>query len=422
VSETISSTIEDVSARKVLDSRGNWTIEVDVVTASGFGRCTAPSGASTGKFEALSYPEGGVDKAVSKVQEVIAQEIVGMNAEEQEEIDSALRDVDGTENFSNIGGNTAVAVSLAVAKAAASSRDISLFKYLGGDSNALPYPLGNVIGGGAHASNATDIQEFLVIPIGASDVQQALWTNSEVHRRVKDELSARGKAIGLGKGDEGAWAPSIGDEEALEVLSKVTAEVGDELGVEISLGVDVASSEMWDQGKGRYVYKREGVERTKEEQVEHILELIERYDLYYVEDPLEEEDFQGFAELTKGSKALICGDDLYVTNIKRIGKGVKAGSSRAVLIKPNQIGTLTDTFKAINLANKNSLATVFSHRSGETVDDTIAHLAVAFGCPIIKTGVVGGERVAKLNELIRIEEELERRARMAHLPLLGGNK
>ncbi len=388
-----------------------------MVTPSGFGRCAAPSGASTGKFEVQSYPEGGVDEAVRKVQETVAPEIVGMNAEEQEAIDSVLKDVDGTDNFSNIGGNTAVAVSLAVAKAAASSRGISLFRYLGGNSDALPYPLGNIIGGGAHASNATDIQEFLVIPTGASDIRQALWTNSEVHRRVKDELSARGNTNSLGKGDEGAWAPSIGDEKALDVLARVTAEVGDELGIETRLGVDVASSEMWDPDRKRYVYQREGVERTREEQVEHILGLIEMYDLYYVEDPLEEGDFKGFAEVTKCSKPLICGDDLYVTNIKRIEKGVKAGSSRAVLIKPNQIGTLTDTFKAINVANKNSLATVFSHRSGETSDDTIAHLAVAFGCPIIKTGVVGGERVVKLNELIRIEEELGRRARMAPLPL-----
>jgi len=388
---------------------------VDVVTARGFGRCAAPSGASTGKFEAVSYPEGSVDKAIRGVKESIAPEIVGMDAEEQELIDSALRSLDGTENFSNIGGNTAVAVSLAVAKAAASSQGAPLFKYLGGDSAYLPHPLGNVIGGGAHASNATDIQEFLVIPIGASNVQQALWTNSVVHKRVKDELLGLGTGS-LGKGDEGAWAPSIGDEEAFEVLSRVTAEVGDELGVEILLGVDVASSEMWDPQKRRYVYQREGVERTREEQVEHILGLIERYKLYYVEDPLEEEDFQGFAELTKGSKALICGDDLYATNIKRIEKGIKAGSSRAVLIKPNQIGTLTDTFKAIELANKYSLATVFSHRSGETGDETIAHLAVAFECPMIKTGVVGGERVAKLNELIRIGE-LEGRARMAPLPI-----
>ncbi|MDP6613123.1 MAG: phosphopyruvate hydratase, partial [Candidatus Hydrothermarchaeota archaeon] len=238
---------------------------MDVVTPSGFGRCAAPSGASTGKFEVQSYPEGGVDEAVRKVQETVAPEIVGMNAEEQEAIDSVLKDVDGTDNFSNIGGNTAVAVSLAVAKAAASSRGISLFRYLGGNSDALPYPLGNIIGGGAHASNATDIQEFLVIPTGASDIRQALWTNSEVHRRVKDELSARGNTNSLGKGDEGAWAPSIGDEKALDVLARVTAEVGDELGIETRLGVDVASSEMWDPDRKRYVYQREGVERTREE-------------------------------------------------------------------------------------------------------------------------------------------------------------
>lgn len=415
MSETIP--IEDVSARKVLDSRGNWTLEVDVVTARGFGRCAAPSGASTGKFEAMSYPEGGVDKALVEVEETVAPKIRGMDAEEQEAIDRVLREVDGTENFSNIGGNTAVAVSLAVAKAAAAYHEMPLFRYLGGNfSPAIPYPLGNVIGGGAHASNATDIQEFLVIPAGASNIQEALHVNSEVHREAKKILLR--KNVSLGKGDEGAWAPSISDQDALECLADAASTVQEDLGLKIRLGVDVASSEMWDPKKKRYVYRREGVERTRDEQVEHMLELIDRYNLYYVEDPMEEEDFEGFAEITSNSKALVCGDDLYVTNIERIKRGIEKKSTRAVLIKPNQIGTLTDTFKAIELANKNGLATVFSHRSGETSDETIAHLAVAYGCPIIKTGVVGGERVAKLNELIRIEE-YERRAKMARLPIGG---
>lgn len=416
MSETIPAIIEDLKARKVLDSRGNWTIEVDVTTTCGFGRCAAPSGASTGKFEVLSFPENSIDKAIAEVEAKVAPELIGMDADEQEVIDGMLKELDGTENFSNIGGNTAVAISLAVARAASSSYNQPLYQYLGGNfSTELPFPLGNVIGGGAHAANATDIQEFLIIPVGAENITQALAVNTEVHRRAKKAL-LKGRSAALGKGDEGAWAPNISDEDAFRVLLKICAEIEEELGVKTMLGIDVASSEMWDAKKEKYVYRTARVERSREEQIEYIIELIEDYGLYYVEDPLEQEDYEGFAELSKNSKALICGDDLYVTNIKRIQEGIKKGSSKAVLIKPNQIGTLTDTFKAINLAKNNNLVTVFSHRSGETTDNTIAHLAVAFQCPIIKTGIVGGERIAKLNELIRIEEELGRRARMAPIP------
>lgn len=418
MSNTIPSIIEDVKARKVLDSRGNWTIEIDIATTCGFGRCAAPSGASKGKHEVVSYPENSIDKAIAGVEEKIAPELVGMDAEEQEVIDSVLKELDGTENFSNLGGNVAVAVSLATARAASSSYNLPLYQYLGGNfAGELPYPLGNIIGGGAHAANATDIQEFLVIPLGAESMEQALAVNAEVHRRARKALLRMGKGA-LGKGDEGAWAPSISDGEAFEVLSKICRAVEEELGVEVKLGIDVASSEMWSPERGRYVYPREGVERSRDEQIEYIAGLIEEYDLYYVEDPLEQEDYEGFAELCKKTKALICGDDLYVTNIKRIKEGVKRRSSRAVLIKPNQVGTLTDTFKAVNLAKNNNLVAVLSHRSGETSDDSIAHLAVAFRCPIIKAGVVGGERTAKLNELLRIEEELGRRAGMAPLPVL----
>jgi enolase len=412
-----SSIIKSIKARKVVDSRGNWTIETDVITSNGHGRCTAPSGASTGKFEVHSYPNGNVDQAITKFENELAPVLIGMDVDNQELIDQTLKDIDGTSNFSNIGGNTSVVISLAAAKASSSSNGVPLYQHLGQNPNSIPYPLGNIIGGGAHASNSTDIQEFLIIPVGASDLHEALWINNEVHKRVKVELLSKGKNMSLGKGDEGAWAPNIGDEEALEVLVKITSEVKDEVGIDIKLGVDVASSEMWDSDLERYVYQREGVKRTSEEQVNHILDLIEAFDLYYVEDPVEEEDFEGFTEITNGSKALVCGDDLYVTNIKRIQKGVNLGSTRALLVKPNQIGTLTDTFKAIELANKNRLTTVLSHRSGESSDETIAHLAVAYECPIIKTGVVGGERIAKLNELIRIEEDLGIRAKMAHLPI-----
>ncbi len=410
--------IEDVNARKILDSRGNWTIEVDIITRFGFGRAAAPSGASTGKYEVIAFPEGGVGKALIEVEEVVCPELKGMDSEEQDIIDGILKELDGTEDFSNIGGNTAVAISMANAKAAASSLNEPLYKYLGGNfTTELPFPLGNVIGGGAHANNATDIQEFLVIPVGAKDVSDAICVNSEVHKKTKKILSKSG-TVNLGKGDEGAWAPDIGDREALDTLSKVCREVGNEYGIEIRLGMDVAASEMWDSENNVYVYKREGKKRDTGEQIDYITSLIEDYNLYYVEDPIREEDFDGFAEITGKAGCLICGDDLYVTRVDRIEEGIKRNSSNSVLIKPNQCGTLTDTFNAINVAKNNNLLPVVSHRSGETCDDTIAHLAVAFKCPVIKTGAVGGERIAKLNELIVISEELtSKRARMAKLPL-----
>jgi enolase len=409
--------IEDVKARKIVDSRGNWTIEVDVITDYAVGRCAAPSGASTGKYEARAFPEGGIEKAIIEVEETIAPELRGMDAINQEEIDQTLHEIDGTENFSNIGGNTAVAVSLANAKAAAASYGIPLFQFLGGNfSCELPYPLGNVIGGGAHANNATDIQEFLVIPIGARDIAEAICTNAEVHKKLKGELVKRSSGT-LGKGDEGAWAPAIGDVEALNVLSEVCDRVAQETGVKLRIGLDVAASQLWNEKKQRYVYPREGKERTSEEQVDYIAGLIEDYNLYYVEDPVQEEDFETFAQLTSRVKALICGDDLYVTNEDRLRRGIEKGSTNAILIKPNQCGTLTDTFRAINLAKNEKLTPVISHRSGETTDESIAHLAVAFHIPIIKTGVIGGERIAKLNELIRIAEELTpSRAKLARLP------
>ncbi|MFQ5815375.1 MAG: enolase C-terminal domain-like protein, partial [Candidatus Hydrothermarchaeaceae archaeon] len=280
----------------------------------------------------------------------------------------------------------------------------------------MPYPLGNVIGGGRHAVKGPDIQEFLVLPIGAKSIMDALRANALVHRRAGDKLSEMG-ITNFGKGDEGAWAPEIADSKVLEVLSEASAEAQDELGVEMRLGMDVAASELWDDKKKKYTYSREGTDRTREEQIGHMVDLIEENSLYYVEDPLKENDFDGFSELTKEVKCLICGDDLYATNVERINKGVKKKSSNSVLIKPNQCGTMTDTFKAVKLAKNSHMVPVMSHRSGETPDNTISHLAVAFGCPIIKTGIVGGERIAKLNELVRISEQLSvHRRNMAALP------
>ena len=418
VGDEMSTIIEDIKARQILNSRGSPTIEVDVFTIDGFGRASAPSGASTGRAEATPFPEGGVKEAIKKVEESIAPEIIGLYADDQQEIDAVLHEIDGTENFQNIGGNTAYAVSLAVADAAADSYGLSLYQYLGGSMNSsLPYPLGNVIGGGKHATGrATDIQEFLTLPLGADSFSAAVEANAMVHRKLKKILGELDATFTGGKGDEGAWAPNISNDEALEAISSACREVSEELGFECRVGVDVAASSLWDSERNVYVYERDGVERDPGEQIEYILSLIEKYNLVYVEDPLHEDDFEGFKELTSKSRGcLICGDDLFVTNVNRLQRGISIHAGNAIIIKMNQIGTLTDTWKTTQLAQENGYVPVVSHRSGETEASHIAHLAVALNAPIIKTGVVGGERIAKLNELIRIEEELGERARMASL-------
>ena len=388
------SVIEDVRLRKIIDSRGNPTVEADVLTWNGFGRAAAPSGASTGINEVTSFPDGGVDQVITDVEDLISSEIIGMEAEDIREIDNVLKEIDGTDNFSTIGGNTAVAVSMATAKAAASSYNLPLYKFLGGIMpTQIPFPLGNMINGGAHAgTNAPDIQEFLVIPVGASNITEAITTNINVHRRIKAKIQEKDKTFTGGKGDEGGWAPNLTNEEALEIQFTSCEEVSDETGVLVKPGLDVASSEFWNE----------------KEQIDYIADLIDTYKFFYVEDPIQENDFEAFAELTSksGKDCLICGDDLFVTNAEILAKGIEAHAGNSLIIKPNQIGTLTDTYNTIKLAKANKYVPVVSHRSGETTDETIAHLAVAFNAPIIKTGAAGGERIAKLNELVRIEEEL----------------
>jgi enolase len=393
-------TIEVIELRKILDSRGNATVEADIRTSNGIGRSAAPSGASTGKFEAVVKP---VDEAIANAMENVLPALIGMDATEQEFFDEQLRDIDETDNFSNIGANIAVALSLANAKAAADSLGLPLFRYLGGAfTREMPLPLGNVIGGGAHAVNATEIQEFLVVPGGASNTEEAVFANAAVHRHVKELLKKHNKSCG--KGDEGAWAPQIDDALAFELIAEATGLVADEMGVEVDMGLDVAASQMWDGKNYRYRSKV----RSTEDQITYIAELVDKYGLVYVEDPIHEEDFDAFSELSNqvGDRCLICGDDIFVTQAGRIQQGIDVDAANCVLIKPNQVGTLTDTFEAVRLAHQNGMDTVMSHRSGETTDTTIAHLATAFSCVFLKCGVVGGERIAKLNELIRIEEQL----------------
>ena len=404
------SIIEDIQVRKILDSRGNPTVEVDVITWNGFGRAAAPSGASTGSREVISFPEGGVNVIVSEVENVIASELIGMDAGDITTIDEVLREIDGTDNLSAIGGNTTVAVSMAVAKAAASSYNVPLYKFLGGNLvNELPYPLGNMMNGGAHAGiNAPDIQEFLVVPVGATNIVEGVFTNAQVHKRIKELIQTKDSSFTGGKGDEGGWVPNITNEDALEIQSQACEEVSDETGIEIRPSLDMAASELWNSEKQKYVYAQDGIERDTGDQIEFVKDIINTYNMFYVEDPLDESDFEGFAQLTSKvkNKCLICGDDLFVTNKELLARGIEMNAANAIIIKPNQIGSLSETYTTVKLAKKNGIVPVVSHRSGETTDETIAHLAVGFASPMIKTGAIGGERIAKLNELIRIEEEL----------------
>ena len=417
----VSSIIEDLIARKVFNNRGEETIEVDVVTTSGFGRAAAPAGKSRGKAEVVYYPSGGVEAALKKVDELVAPELAGLNADYQEEIDNTLHEIDGTTNFKVIGGNTAFAVSLANAEAAANSHSLLLFQFLGGSTaTILPYPLGNCISGGQHAlkGKSPDIQEFLALPYGAETFLEAATANTQIHKRIGDALRKKDKTFTAGKSDEGAWIASIDGEEAFELIAKACEEVGNEMDFECGFGVDMASSSLWKEKDQVYEYANEGVKRDSGEELEYVKEIIEKYHLAYVEDPFHEEDFKSFAELTRQTKnCLITGDDLFTTNNDRLNQGVKIGAGNAIIIKVNQIGTLTDALETIMTAQRNGYSCVMSHRSGDTTDWHIAHLAVAFGCPVIKTGVVEGARIAKINELLRIEQFLGNRARMADLDI-----
>ena len=395
--------VTEVRLRRILDSRGNPTVEAEVHTESGgFGRGAAPSGASTGEYEAIERPAG---EAIAKARELAVPRLEGqVYAGDQRGVDAALRAADGTDNFSEIGANSAVAISMAAAKAASDVLGAPLYQHLGGAfrGDSYPTPLGNVVGGGEHAADATDIQEFLAAPVGAPSVSEAVFANAAVHGAVHDVLTARD--IPAGKGDEGAWAPSVTDAEAFDIVAAAIDEVEDEFGFEIRMGLDVAASELWNPDAGVYEYAE--TTRTPDEQVDYVAGLVADHNLVYVEDPLEEDDFDGFAELTDrvGDRTLVCGDDLFVTNVERLQRGIDEGAANSILVKPNQIGTLSDAFDAVERAREHGYDSVISHRSGETEDTTIAHLAVATDAPFIKTGAVGGERTAKLNELIRIEE------------------
>ena len=396
--------IKDVRIRKILDSRGQETVEVDVLTESGFGSMSAPSGASTGIHEVDAFPKIGVSEAILQFKKKVAPALIGMDTRDQLAVDDLMKEIDGTPKLSNIGGNLIVAASLANAKAAADSLAIPLFMYLGGKFvRNFPYPLGNMVGGGKHAVGGTVFQEYLVCAL-SNHPSKSIFANALVHKGVKKALSIAKPDIPLGKGDEGAWIAPMTDEEALKLVSGVCTNVSKDVGFDVRPSLDLAASSFY--SKGQYIYKKG--KKSPKEQVKFIAELIKKYKLYFVEDPLEEDDFAGFAELTDlvGKQCIICGDDLFVTNKARLLQGIKQGSGNAILIKVNQIGTLSDTIDTIKTAHEHGFKTIVSHRSGETTDESIAHIGVAFECHAIKTGAVGGERIAKLNELVRIEEYL----------------
>jgi len=416
----LSTIIKGVRARKIFNIRGEETIEIDVATRKGFGRASAPAGASRGKGEAVPYPKGEVDEAIRKVQQVIAPKLIGADSQKQEQIDVLLHKIDGTSDFRNIGGNTAYAISLATAEAAADSRNVPLFQHLAGKlANELPHPLGNVLGGGKHArAKAPDIQEFLVLPIKVGSFLEAVKTNIMIHRLVGSSLEAKDPTFTGGRTDEGAWAPNIRNEDALEIVATACEQVSDETGVKCGVGMDMAASGFWNSQEECYIYKRDNVKRDVGKQLDFVIRLIDTYKLVYVEDPFHEEDFANFAQLTKKIKdCLVCGDDLFVTNKRRLQKGIEMGAANATIIKGNQVGTLTDAWQATQLAQMAEYVPIMSHRSGETTEAHISHLSVAFRCPIIKAGVVEGARTAILNELIRIEETLRESAKMAALTL-----
>ncbi len=409
--------IESVYGREVLDSRGNPTVEVEVTVEGGFvGRAIVPSGASTGAFEAVELRDGdkkrylgkGVQNAVDNVNDIIAPEIEGLNALDQVEIDRIMIELDGTKNKAKLGANAILGVSLAVARAAAEALGMSLYNYIGGvNGKVLPVPMMNILNGGKHADNSVNVQEFMIMPVGAESFKEALRMCAEVFHNLKAVLKEKGYATSVG--DEGGFAPNLSkDEEALEVIVSAIEKAGFKPGKDFKIAIDAAATEMY-QEDGTYLFWKTGEKFTKKEMVEYWENLVEKYPIISLEDGLAEEDWEGWKLLTEklGHKIQLVGDDLFVTNTERLSKGIEKGVANSILIKVNQIGTLTETLDAISMANRAGYTAVVSHRSGETEDTTIADLVVAMNAGQIKTGAPSRtDRVAKYNQLLRIEEEL----------------
>jgi len=415
--------IMQVIGREIIDSRGNPTVEAEVILADGtMGRAAAPSGASTGEFEALELRDGdkskfggkGVSKAVANVNEIIAPALVGEDASDGYALDAIMFELDGTEDKSKLGANAILAVSLAAAKAAAKAEDIPLYRYFGGiNGNQLPVPMMNILNGGAHASNSVDTQEFMIMPAGAPSFREALRWSTEVFHSLQSLLKKEGETTAVG--DEGGFAPNLkSDEDAIEHILQAIKDAGYEPGRDFVLAMDAAASE-WksEKGKGFYKQPKSGREYTSDELIAHWESLVDKYPIYSIEDGLDEEDWDGWQKMTEklGHKVQLVGDDLFVTNTKRLKKGIELGCGNSILIKLNQIGSLSETLEAIKMAHKAGYTAIVSHRSGETEDTTIADLAVALNTAQIKTGAPSrSERVAKYNQLLRIEEQLGKSA------------
>ena len=410
--------IIDVSARQILDSRSNPTVEVDVILEDGtIGRAAVPSGASTGIFEAVELRDGdksvyngkGVLKAIENVNTIIAEELVGMNVLDQIAIDKTMIELDGTDNKGKLGANAMLGVSLACARAAAEYLGLSLYQYIGGvNAKVLPVPMMNIMNGGSHADNNVDLQEFMIMPAGASSFSEALRMCSEIYHQLKDIL--KGKGLSTGVGDEGGFAPDLNsNEEAIEVIVEAIKKAGYKPGEEVFIALDPASSEFFNTETNKYELKGEGRELIPAEMVDYYANLVEKYPIISIEDGMAEEDWEGWKMITEklGGKIQLVGDDLFVTNTNRLKKGIELGVANSILIKLNQIGTLTETLNAIEMAERAGYTAVVSHRSGETEDTTIADLVVAVNAGQIKTGAPSrSERVAKYNQLLRIEDEL----------------
>ncbi|MEC9489440.1 MAG: phosphopyruvate hydratase [Halanaerobiales bacterium] len=418
----LSTTIVEVYAREILDSRGNPTVEVEVVLEDGtFGRAAVPSGASTGEYEAVELRDGGdrylgkgVLDAIENVNEVIAPELLGLDVRDQVDIDNLMRELDGTENKGKLGANAILGVSMAVAKAAANATGTELYNYIGGmNAKTLPVPMMNILNGGEHADNNVDLQEFMIMPVGAVSFREALQMGAEVYHNLKKVLQE--KNLGTGVGDEGGFAPDLGsNEEALQVIVEAIEAAGYEAGEDFYLAIDAAASEIYKDGK--YDLAGEGVKKTSAEMVDFYAELIDKYPIISLEDGLDEDDWEGWAQLTErlGDRLQIVGDDLFVTNVERLSRGIEEDSANSILIKVNQIGSLTETLDTIKMATRAGFTSVVSHRSGETEDVTIADLVVAMNTGQIKTGAPArSERVAKYNQLLRIEESLGEAAQYA---------
>ena len=415
--------IKEIKGLEVLDSRGNPTVEVEVELESGaVGRAIVPSGASTGAFEAVELRDGdkgryigkGVEKAVANVNEIIAPELEGMDAFDQPSIDALMIELDGTNNKGKLGANAILGVSMAVARAAAEELGLPLFQYIGGvNAKQLPVPMMNILNGGEHADNSVDVQEFMILPVGAKSFKEGLRMGAEVFHSLKKVLSERGLACGVG--DEGGFAPNLGsNREALELIVEAIEKAGYKPGEDVRLGLDVAATEMYDKETKLYDLKHEGKKLTAEQMVDLYEEWVNNFPIVTIEDGLDEEDWDGWKVLTErlGSKVQLVGDDLFVTNTERLERGIKAGVANSILIKVNQIGTITETLDAIEMAKRAGYTAVISHRSGETEDTTIADLAVAVNAGQIKTGAPSRtDRVAKYNQLLRIEEMVGEQAR-----------